>query len=154
MQTHGRPTTLEIQDATYFVTFSMLDRELVDLTRPAIGQMIVGAFRHFDEVRYLLFDYTVMPDHVHLIMKPLVVDGTLVGLSSIYHSLKSFTAHGINKLLRRRGPVWQDGSYERVLRSRKDYEEKAKYIFMNPVARGLVRDPSEWPWWGKGSGEV
>ena len=93
-----------------------------------------------------------MPDHVHFIVKPLQVNGEWLPLSATYHSLKSFTANQVNRVIGRSGPLWQDDTYDRVVRGRTDFEEKAKYIFMNSLRRGLVRDPVLWPWWGRGKG--
>ena len=149
-----RPPRVEEAGATYFATFVLLDRQLCDLTERVCATLIIRALRHFDGERYLLFDYVVMPENVHLILMPLKQGDCHEPLSKIYHSLKGFTAHEINKLLQRTGAVWEDGTRDHVLRNRQDYEEKARYIFMNPVAAELVGDPAKWPWWGKGSGTV
>lgn len=143
LQPPGRRRLPHVEEPgqSYFVTIVLRDRQLTDLTQPRVATELVQALRHFDSQRYLLFDYTIMPDHVHFIAKPL--DGFT--LSGVYHSFKSFTAHRIKRLLGRSGSVWEDDSYDRVIRSRTDFEEKAKYILMNPVNRGLVRDPAESP---------
>ena len=136
---------------TYFVTVTRLDRR-VNLADHRVAPTIISALKHFEEERYLLFDYVVMPDHMHFIMKPLPVNGEWFPLSVIYHSLKSFTANQINRVIGRSGPLWQDDTCDRVVRGRTDFEEKAKYIFMNSQRRGLVRDHVLWPWWGRGKG--
>jgi len=136
---------------TYFVTVTLLDRR-VDLSDGRLAPLVVSALKHFEEKRYLLFDYVVMPDHVHFLVKPLQIDGEWLPLSRIYHSFKSFTANQINRALGRTGALWQDDTYDRVVRGRTDFEEKAKYILMNPLRKGLVSDPLLWPWWGRGSG--
>jgi putative transposase len=46
--------------------------------------------------------------------------------------------------------LWQDESYDHIIRNEADYREKARYIWENPVRRGLVADPATWPWWGCG----
>jgi len=189
-----RLSRVEDPGTTYFVTFVLYDRHLCDLTRTQLGEVIVKALRHFDGRRYLLFDYVVMPDHVHFLIKPLrrglaeaggtpaPRGGEMYGrgvqageagetpalrgggregrsagveyepLSRIYHSLKSYTAHEINRIVGRSGQVWEDGTYDHVIRNRLDFEEKAHYIFMNAVNKGLTKDPAKWEWWGRGSG--
>ncbi len=137
---------------TYFITFGLLRPPAVDLTDERIGNLVVGALRFFDGKRYLLLDYTVMPDHVHLILKPLVCDGQAETLARITHSLKSWLAHRINDIVGRTGPLWHEETYDRVLRDEEDYREKAAYIFNNSRRKGLVDDPAQWPWWGRGSG--
>ena len=138
--------------ATYFIRFGVRHPAPMDLTRPDIAKLIVGALHHFDGERYLLFDYTVMPDHVHMILKPIVRGGKTERLWRITRSLKGWLAYRINHVVGRSGPFWQDESYDHIIRDQADYLEKAGYIYENPCRQGLVKDPAAWPWWGKGSG--
>ncbi|MEK6571384.1 MAG: hypothetical protein AABZ61_08450 [Bacteroidota bacterium] len=64
--------------------------------------------------------------------------------------IKGYTAHKINELLGRKGALWLDESYDRSVRDREEYEEKAKYIFENPVKAGLVKRGEDWKWWRPG----
>ena len=135
----------------YFLTFALRRPPIVNLTDERYARLVVDALRFFDGTRYDLYDYTVMPDHVHLIIKPVVSDNQAESLSRITHSLKSWLAHRINELAGREGDVWGKGSYDHVLRNLKDYEEKGAYILDNARRKGLVADPAKWPWWGIGS---
>jgi REP element-mobilizing transposase RayT len=148
-----RPPRLEYPGCSYFITIKLLKSHIVTLTEPKVAPLVTSALKYFDGDRYLLFEYTVMPDHLHFIIKPLEVDGKTLTLAKILHGLKSFTAHEINKLLNRSGSLWEDGGYDHIIRNRLDYEEKARYIFMNAKNAGLVDDPVDWPWWGRGLGE-
>jgi REP element-mobilizing transposase RayT len=97
--------------------------------------------------RVLLHAVVVMPDHVHLLLTPLRnPEGWPVPLVEILQCLKSATAHRINRLLHRSGPVWQDESFDHVLRSDESLQERCEYIRQNPVRRGLVRTPEDYPW--------
>jgi REP element-mobilizing transposase RayT len=142
---------IEDAGATYFITFSLRRPPAVDLTTLENGQILISALRYLDGKLYSLYDYTVMPDHLHCIIRPLRLNGSTVRLSRIYHSFKSWTAQKINNAEGRSGPLWQDESYDHIIRNREDYEEKAAYILDNPRRRGLVVDGAQWPWWGKGS---
>ena len=142
---------IEIDGATYFVTFTVNEAVTLDLTNAAVASIIIQALRHFAGSRYLLYDYTVMPDHVHMIVKPLTDECGCNSLSEIMHSIKSWTATAINELVGRRGTLWRDESWDHIIRGRADYEETARYIWNNPVAQELVTDPAKWPWWGRGS---
>jgi len=137
----------------YLLTFALRRPPVVDLTEERYGRLVVDALRFFDGKHYDLYDYTVMPDHVHVILKPIASAGKSGGLSRITHSLKSWLAHRINELAGREGDVWAKGSYDHVLRNQKDYEEKAAYILDNARRRGLVDDPAAWPWWGTGAAD-
>jgi REP element-mobilizing transposase RayT len=67
-------------------------------------------------------------------------------LSKIMHSIKSFTAHQINKSLNRTGKVWQDENYDRVIRNEKEYFETLKYIANNPINKNIAKIPEEYKW--------
>ena len=94
-----------------------------------------------------LFAAVVMPDHVHLLFTPLRDEnGWPFPLVEIMQSLKSATAHRINKLLHRSGPVWQEESFDHVLRSDESMKEKVEYVQQNPVRAGLVQRPEDYRW--------
>jgi len=114
--------------------------------------MLVAAIRYHDGTKHYLFDYTVMPDHIHMIVKPMRTSAGWHCLARLLYDLKQFTARQVNTMLARTGHVWQAESHDHILRNRADYEEKAAYIFRNPHTKGLIDDPAKWPWWGRGSG--
>jgi len=65
-------------------------------------------------------------------------------LLKVLHSWKSFTAHEINKQLKRTGPVWQDETFDHLIRGTESFEKFVTYIEHNPVAAGLVSQPELW----------
>jgi Rad3-related DNA helicase/REP element-mobilizing transposase RayT len=113
------------------------------LRNPAVAKMVADALMKFDQVRYRLLCWCLMPNHVHVVVQP-VGDFTL---SSILHSWKSYTAHAANKLLDREGPFWQEESFDHLIRSEKDLHHCVDYAWNNPEKAGLVK----WDWRG-GSG--
>jgi REP element-mobilizing transposase RayT len=81
-----------------------------------------------------------MPEHVHLLLSPLRdATGWLYELHTIMQSLKGASAHSVNKALNISGPVWQQESFDHVLRSEEHLQERKEYIRQNPVRRGLVK---------------
>jgi REP element-mobilizing transposase RayT len=95
-----------------------------------------------------LWAVVVMPDHVHMIFTPLidVAKSELFSLARITKSIKSSSAHLINRRLGRPGRVWQRESFDRVLRVSEKLDEKMAYILDNPVRKGLVSSPEEYLW--------
>jgi hypothetical protein len=84
---------------------------------------------------------------VHLLLTPLRgQDGCLYSLVEIMQGIKSASAHRLNKVLGRTGPVWQEESFDHVLRSDESFSEKLDYIRRNPVRRGLVGRPEDYRW--------
>jgi hypothetical protein len=67
-------------------------------------------------------------------------------LVDILQCLKGTTAHRINKLVHRGGPVWQEESFDHLLRSDESLAEKCEYIRQNPVRRGLVQRAEDYRW--------
>ena len=88
-----------------------------------------------------------MPDHVHLVMTPMPdPSGATHGIGEIIGSLKGASAHGVNRALNRKGPVWQEEWFDHVLRSSESVFDKVDYILENPVRAGLVESPDRYPW--------
>ena len=97
--------------------------------------------------RIRLHAVVIMPDHLHLLLQPLRDrSGWPHPLVDILQCLKSTTAHRINKLLHTSGPVWEEESFDHVLRSDESLREKCEYIRQNPVKAGLVRRPEDYLW--------
>jgi putative transposase len=131
----------EIGGSTYFITFRT---KRVDLSRKA-RLIILNACLHFSGQRYYLWSAVVMPDHVHLLLTPKEKDnGQCYSLSTILHSIKSFTSQEINKLVKRRGSLWLDESYDRIVRDEEEFLEKWNYIRNNPVKKELCEYPEDW----------
>jgi putative DNA methylase len=92
-----------------------------------IAQIVADAMKHFDGERYNLGSWVVMPNHVHALVTPKPAND----LSSILHSWKSFTANAINKALGKKGTLWQDESYDHIVRSGAQLDHYEKYIDKN-----------------------
>jgi REP element-mobilizing transposase RayT len=100
-----------------------------------------------NHTKFHLHGVVVMPDHVHLMLTPLQDENDwTIGLPAILKLIKGASARGVNKLLGTCGRVWQEESFDHVLRSQKSLEEKLEYIRQNPVRRGLVQKPEDYRW--------
>jgi D-tyrosyl-tRNA(Tyr) deacylase len=98
------------------------------LRRPEIATLVQQALKYFDGQRYVLGEFVIMPNHVHVLVSPL---GEWT-LEQILHSWKSFTAHEINHRLGRTGAVWQPEYFDRIVRDAHELEDYATYIRQNP----------------------
>jgi REP-associated tyrosine transposase len=71
-------------------------------------------------------------------------------LAEIMDAVKGASAHRINRILARKGRVWQPESFDHVVRSSESLDAKVSYLLENPVRRGLVEDWTRYPWiWKK-----
>ena len=102
------------------------------LKRASLREEVVQALLHFEGTRYQLSTSVVMPNHVHVLVRPLTHT-----LSQITHSWKSFSAKTINKQRSATGSVWQRESYNRIVRSQKNLECYIRYILDNPNKANL-----------------
>jgi len=89
--------------------------------------------------QFYLFGYVLMPEHVHLLLS----EPKLQPLSNTFRALKTQTS----KLLKgSREHFWQRRYYDRNIITQAEFVEKLRYMHRNPVKRGLVEKPEDWPW--------
>jgi REP element-mobilizing transposase RayT len=100
-----------------------------------LAEIVQNALLHFDNQRYRLHAWVVMPNHVH------ALDTAEPGweLSQIAHSWKSYTATECNKVLQRKGEFWQREPFDRYIRNEKHFASAWRYIEENPVKAACVR---------------
>lgn len=86
-----------------------------------------------------------MPDHAHLMLRPLErVPGHWWDLAHIMKRIKGVSARAINASLGTRGRVWQQESFDRIVRDEAEFSKHWKYMYLNPPRAGLVDDPEEY----------
>jgi REP element-mobilizing transposase RayT len=139
----------EVGGSVYFVTFSTQGLELNEIAR----RVVLNSCLYWHGRRIEQHVVCVMPDHTHMILQPLVrsdggnkvaVPPTYCSLSSILHSIKSYSSRQVNRLMDRSGPLWMEESYDRIIRSEADYMGKWDYIRSNPVKAGFVEVPEDY----------
>jgi REP-associated tyrosine transposase len=117
------------------------------LKNEQIANMVAESIQFRDGKTYDLTSYCIMPNHAHLVCRPLEkLSGIYFGLTEILHSLKRHTARESNKILQRRGPFWQDESYDHFIRNDVEMERIIKYVLYNPVKANLVKEQTDWKW--------
>ncbi|MGO9476765.1 MAG: primosomal protein N', partial [Limisphaerales bacterium] len=137
----------EIPGFTYHVTWRTHDKLVLS---PEARTKTLEACHHWHGKKVKCYAACVMPDHVHLLIQPLPTqeagkDG-VHSLTGILHSIKSFSAHEVNKVMQRSGPVWTDESFDRLIRSEADLHKTWDYIWNNPRTIGLVGPMEDYPY--------
>lgn len=112
------------------------------LENSEIANLVQDALLYFNNERYRLIAWVIMPNHVHAIID--VFDGH--PLDKIVHSWKSFTAFKANTLIGREGRFWYPDYFDRYIRDEKHLEIAVTYIEHNPVKAGLISDARTWPY--------
>ena len=92
---------------------------------------------------FAVYAYCFMPDHVHLLVEGRV---ETAALEPYVKDVKQRVSY--HDLLKGSRKVWQPGFYERVLREDEPTIVVAKYILENPVRKGLVQEPRDYPYSG------
>lgn len=147
------------QGDLHFLTFSCYRRLSLLGTARARNLFV----KTLGEVRarygFLLVGYVVMPEHVHL----LIGEPKKGTPSTVLQVLKQRVSREVRAgqvregkektppfELRRVGHppprFWQPRFYDFNVWSAKKRKEKLDYMHMNPVNRGLVKNPAEWVW--------
>ena len=135
--------------AIYAVTIATKNQRCLS---PTARTIVLDAVRHFHDKRYELFAACVMPDHVHLLIQPWPKgnddEGNVIfwPLSQLLHSIKSFSAHGVNEVEKKSGPVWEKERFDRHVRSDRDLEEKFRYILRNPWDSDVAKQNEDYLW--------
>ncbi len=127
----------QLSSGYYFITFATHYRFLL---QPQQKDCVFNAICFLDSKKYELYSAVVLNDHAHMVVNPIET------LPKIMHSIKSFTAHEINKMLNRNGKVWQNESYDRVIRNENEFLEKLNYIANNPIKANLVKKYEDYKW--------
>jgi REP element-mobilizing transposase RayT len=110
-----------------------------------IAAVVAETLLLFDETKYRLFAWCIMPNHVHVVARIFPTHQ----LAEVLHSWKSYTAKEANRILGIRGSFWQREYYDHLLRDDAEFERAVKYVVENPVKAGL----KGWEWvWVRGQG--
>jgi len=129
-------------------SLSAIDERLDDgygacwLRAPAVADLVQRSLLYFDGRRYRLLAWCIMPNHVHVLVEPMVGHA----LGSIVRTWKSFSAKQANRVLHRDGPFWHRDYFDRYIRDDDHLEQTIDYVENNPVKAGLVAAVAAWPW--------
>ena len=135
---------IEKDGASYFVNFSTRN----DFVLPEEARTLVFNHCLFENSREVqMHAFVVMPDHVHMLFTPLFDEqGEPFALAKIMNGIKGASSHSVNKLLGRKGTLWEAESFDRIVRSDDDFEYRMLYIVQNPIAAGLAKGPDDYRW--------
>lgn len=97
-------------------------RHLVELT-----------LHHFHGRRYEMLAFVIMPNHVHALCRPFT--GQIV--EKLTGSWKRHSSETLNRMTRRRGRVWQQETFDRIIRDADHFHQAVRYIAKNPVQAKL-----------------
>ncbi|HYR57134.1 MAG TPA: transposase [Chthoniobacteraceae bacterium] len=100
---------------------------------PHLAEVVANALRFFDGERTALGDFVVMPNHAHALVTPI----ENWPLEKWSQSVKRFSAREVNRVRGVQGPLWQEESFDHIVRSEAQLAFFREYIRENPVKAGL-----------------
>lgn len=133
--------------------FAMLDEiynhcqgEIDFVKSKAVANTISENLRTLHGSLCYIYAYTIMSNHLHLLLLPEEQDGKPISLAEIMKKFKGLTARQVNLILNRSESLWSREYYDHWVRNDKEFENIVEYIRQNPVKAGLVKEPEDWPW--------
>lgn len=138
----------------HFITTSCYQRRPVLDSRRSRDLFLQVLERVRRRYRFVIVGYVVMPEHVHLLLgepergnPSLVMQAVKQGFAR--RVLRSASDRRQTRLAGNEelaDHVWQRRFYDFVVFTEKKRVEKLRYMHRNPVKRGLVLEPQQWPW--------
>jgi putative transposase len=130
--------------ATYHVTARANRKEMI-LDSTQIKDLFLSVVKRAkSKYAFRLYNFCVMGNHYHFIIKPLRGEN----LSAIMRWIMSVFAMAYNRLKGLTGHVWGERFFSRILTSAGDYIAKNRYIDENPLRASLVANPRLWLYGG------
>jgi REP-associated tyrosine transposase len=96
--------------------------------------------RHFDGQQYDLGAFVIMPNHVHLLVKPYSDEAH--PLERLEQGWKAYSSREINRARGTSGALWQEESFDRIVRDEEHLWYCVQYIGSNPRRAGLNKESS------------
>ena len=126
--------------SSYFVTTRCWQgRSIFQI--PEVGQLLITAILHYRQTNaYLLHEFVVMPNHLHLILTP----GSTTSLEKSVQLIKGGSSYRIHQHCGHEMEIWQRGFHDWTIRDLDDWNTKTEYIRLNPVRAKLVEKAQDW----------
>jgi REP element-mobilizing transposase RayT len=133
------------KSTVYFITFCVKDRKPV-LANARAWQACRTVFHKLDQ--WEILSAIAMPDHLHLLAAPTDREASVSAFTKWFKRwFNQEYPHWPSVADGTSMPWdWQEGCFDRLLRSEDSLSEKWEYLRQNPVRGGLVSDPTDWPY--------
>jgi putative transposase len=135
------------QSTIYFITFCVANRKAV-LANSRAWEVCHATFMKLSH--WTILAAIAMPDHLHLLASPVTDrDSSISAFAKWFKRWfnETYWARISSALVDQdKHWDWQEGCFDRLLRSDESLSEKWEYLRQNPVRAGLVKDSDEWPY--------
>jgi putative transposase len=138
---------IDSEGQPYFVTTVTRERQPLFGDGRAANLFVETLYECRRRYGFQLLAFSVMPDHVHLLLLPQRRNT----ISDLMRFIKGAFARAYNVATKGSGPIWQPSFYERYVRDERALWDTISYIDSNPVTAGMCAEPQEYPY-GSASG--
>jgi REP-associated tyrosine transposase len=104
------------------------------------AKLLIDTLYHYRASAYLLHEFVVMPDHIHVLLTP------ATSLEKAAQFIKGGFSYRAKKELKSNMEVWQKGFSDHRIRDAGDYLRHVSYIQQNPVRKHLCERAEEYPY--------
>jgi len=126
-----------LSDRVFFVTSITIQRIPI-FHRETTARLLIETLAHYrDQQNFLLHEFVIMPDHIHVLLTP----DQEISLERAVQFIKG----GFSYRLDKRGSIWQPSFTNHRIRDWEDYARHREYIRMNPVRARLASRPDAYP---------
>ena len=125
-------------DRTFFVTSVTAQRSSMFRREGASGLLVDVLLHYRRQGDYLLHDFVIMPDHLHILITP----AHEISLEKAVQFIKEGFAFHVKP----QGRVWQPSFTNHRIRDSEDFDRHREYIWMNPVRAGLAGKVEDYPY--------
>lgn len=104
------------------------------------AKLLIDTLYHYRRAAYLLHEFVIMPDHVHVLLTP------STSLEKSVQFIKGGFSYRVKKELGSNMEVWQKGFSDHRIRDASDYALHVSYIHQNPVNERFCAKAEECPY--------
>lgn len=131
-----------LSDRTFFVTSVTWERRAIFSSGRAAPLFLTTLFGYRDRGLFELYEFVLMPDHVHILLAP----KPTLALEKAMQFIKGGYSHRFRKETGSRMEIWQRSFTNHRIQNWTDFEEHRRYIHLNPVRAGLAGLAAEYPY--------
>src|SRR5271170_6962692 len=109
-------------------------------SRERWARLLIDTLYHHRGTAYLLHEFVVMPDHIHVLLTP------KTSLEKAAQFIKGGFSYRAKKELESNMEIWQKGFSDHRIRDADDYVQRVLYIRENPVRKHLCERAEQYPY--------
>ncbi|HVI08195.1 MAG TPA: transposase [Candidatus Binatia bacterium] len=121
---------------TYMITSLTWGRRSL-FSRDAWAKLLIDTLYHYRGTAYLLHEFVIMPDHIHVLLTP------QTSLEKAVQFIKGGFSYRAKKELGSNMEIWQKRFSDHRIRDANDYGIHVTYIWQNPVRKRLCERAEE-----------